>query len=103
MGSLSPRANPGIVAENPTGGPEATLPSRPPPPETQADIEHRAREIPEAIDAEIGELAATLVTTDEAHPFGANELTIRALAHTSAARAVERHRARNKTAPQAPA
>ncbi len=79
------------------------MPSNPSPPETQADIEHLAREIHEAIDAEVGELAAHLATTDDAHLFGANEFTIRALAHKIAARAVERHLARKKTDTKAPA
>ncbi len=40
---------------------------KPTPPEKQADIEQLAREIREAVDAEIGELAANLATTDDAH------------------------------------
>ena len=41
--------------------------------EKQAEIEQLAREIREAVDAEIGELAANLATTDDAHLFGDNE------------------------------
>jgi len=101
--SLYTRAKAGIVEENPTVGPEAIMPSIPPPPEMQADIEQLAREIHQAIDAEIGELAANLATTDDAHLFGDNEFTIRALAHKIAARAVERHLTRKKTDTKAPA
>jgi hypothetical protein len=77
--------------------------SFPVPPEKQADIERLAREIHEAVDAEINELAANLATTDDAHLFGDNEFTIRALAHKIAAKAVERHLAQKKTGTKAPA
>jgi hypothetical protein len=79
------------------------MPSKPLPPEKQADIEQLTREIHQAVDAEIGELAANLVTTDDAHLFGDNEFKIRALAHKIAAKAVERHLARKKTATRGPA
>lgn len=79
------------------------MPSKPLPPEKQADIEQLAREIREAVDAELNELAANLATTDDAHLFGANEFKIRALAHRIAAKAVERHLARKKTDMKAPA
>jgi hypothetical protein len=79
------------------------MPTKPLPPEKQADIEQLTREIHEAVDAEIGELAANLVTTDDAHLFGDNEFQIRALAHKIAAKAVERHLARKKTATTGPA
>jgi hypothetical protein len=79
------------------------MPSKPLPPEKQADIEQLTREIHQAVDAEIGELAANLVTTDDAHLFGDNEFQIRALAHKIAAKAVERHLARKKTATRGPA
>jgi hypothetical protein len=72
-------------------------------PDQQADIEQLAREIHEAVDAEIGELAANLVGTDDAHLFGDNEFKIRALAHKIAAKAVETHLARKKTDTRAPA
>jgi hypothetical protein len=72
-------------------------------PEKQAEIEDLSRAIREAVDAEIDELAAHLATTDDAHLFGQNEFTIRALAHKIAAKAVEQHLARKKTATKAPA
>ena len=72
------------------------------PPEKLADIEALAEEIRQAVDAEIEELAANLATTDDAHLFGKNEFTIRALAHRIAAKAVERHLARKKTDTTAP-
>ncbi len=72
------------------------------PPEKQADIEQLAREIREAVDAEIGELAANLATTDDAHLFGDNEFKLRALAHRIAAKAIEQHLARKKTATKGP-
>jgi len=73
------------------------MPSQPLPPEKQADIEQLAREIREAVDAEIGELAANLATTDDAHLFGDNEFKIRALAHRIAAKAIAQHLAQKKT------
>ena len=79
------------------------MPTKPLPPEKQADIEQLTQEIHEAVDAEIGELAAALATTDDAHLFGANEFKIRALAHRIAAKAVERHLARKKTDTRGPA
>jgi hypothetical protein len=78
------------------------MPSAPLPPEKQAEIEDLTRAIHEAVDAEIGELAANLATTDDAHLFGQNEFQIRALAHTIAAKAFEQHLARKKTATKAP-
>jgi hypothetical protein len=60
-------------------------------------------EIHEAVDAELGELAANLATVDDAHLFGDNEFKIRALAHRIAAKAVERHLARKKTDTTGPA
>jgi len=78
------------------------MPPAPPPPETQAEIEDLSRAIREAVEAEIDELAAHLATTDDAHLFGQNEFRIRALAHKIAAKAVERHLARKKTATTAP-
>lgn len=78
------------------------MPSAPVPPEKQAEIEDLSRAIREAVDAEIGELAANLAATDDAHLFGQNEFKIRALAHRIAAKAVEEHLARKKTATKAP-
>jgi len=70
--------------------------------EEQTEIDDLERAIKEAVDAEIGALAANLATTDDAHLFGANEFTIRALALKIAAKAVEQHLARKKTATKAP-
>ncbi len=77
------------------------MPSPPRPSEKQAEIEDLTQAIREAVDDEIGELAANLASTDDAHLFGANEFTIRALAHKIAAKAVEQHLARKKTATKA--
>ncbi len=101
--SLYTRGKAGIAEENPPVGPEATMPSKPLPPEKQAEVEDLARAIREAVDAEISELAANLATTDDAHLFGDNEFKIRALAHKIAAKAFEQHLARKKTATKAPA
>ena len=79
------------------------MPSTPVPPEKQAEVEDLAQAIREAIDAEIDELAANLATTDDAHLFGQNEFTIRALAHKIAAKAVEQHLAQKKTDTKGPA
>lgn len=78
------------------------MPSAPLPPEKDARIEDLARAIREAVDAEIYELAANLDSTDDAHLFGQNEVTIRAIAHKIAAKAVEQHLSRKKTATQVP-
>ena len=67
------------------------------PSEKQAEIEDLEQAIRAAVDAEIGELAANLATTDDAHLVGANEFKIRALAHKIAAKAIEQHLARKKT------
>jgi hypothetical protein len=72
------------------------MPPTPVPHEKRADVERLAREIQDAVAAEIDELAANLVTTDDAHLFGANEFKIRALAHRIAAKAIERHLAQKK-------
>src|SRR3954469_8330754 len=79
------------------------MPPVPRPPEKDTEIIDLARAIREAVDAEIGELAANLATTDDAHLFGKNEFTIRAIAHKIAAKAVERHLARKKTDMTGPA
>jgi hypothetical protein len=78
------------------------MPSTPMPPEKEAEIKDLAQAIREAIDAEISELAANLAATDDAHLFGQNEFTIRAIAHKIAAKAVEQHLAGKKTATKAP-
>ena len=79
------------------------MPTAPVTPAKQAEIEDLERAIREAVDAEIGELAAHLATTDDAHLFGKNEFKIRALAHRIAAKAIEQHLARKKTATTGPA
>jgi hypothetical protein len=79
------------------------MPTAPVPPEKQAEIDDLEQAIREAIDAEIGELAANLAGTDDAHLFGANEFKIRALAHKIAAKAIEQHLARKKTDTTGPA
>ena len=78
------------------------MPSTPVPPEKEVEIKELAQSIREAIDAEINELAANLASSDDAHLFGQNEFTIRAIAHRIAAKAVERHLAGKKTATKAP-
>jgi hypothetical protein len=78
------------------------MPTAPVPPEKQAEIEDLEQAIREAVDAEIGELAANLATADDAHLFGANEFKLRAIAHRMAAKAVERHLAGKKTDTTAP-
>jgi hypothetical protein len=72
-------------------------------PEKKAEIEDLTQAIREAVDEEIGELAANLAATDDAHLFGDNEFKIRALAHKIAAKAFEQHLARKKTDTKAPA
>src|SRR5262245_11710022 len=67
------------------------MPPTPVPPEKPADVERLAREIHDAVAAEIDELAANLISADDAHLFGDNEFTIRALAHRIPAKAIERH------------
>jgi hypothetical protein len=79
------------------------MPTAPVPPEKQAEIEDLEQAIRVAIDTEIGELAANLATTDDAHLFGANEFKIRSLAHKIAAKAIEQHLARKKTDTTGPA
>ena len=73
------------------------MPAAPLSAEKQAEIDDLARAIHEAVDAEIGELAATLATTDDAHVFGDNEFRIRALAHKIAAKALAQRLAQKKT------
>jgi hypothetical protein len=78
------------------------MPHAPLPPAKKAEIEALTQAIREAVDEEIGELAANLATTDDAHLFGDNEFKIRALAHKIASKAVEQHLARKKTDTKAP-
>jgi hypothetical protein len=79
------------------------MPSTPLPPDKQAEIEDLTHAIREAVDAELGELAAHLATSDDAHLFGDNEFTIRSLALKIAAKAVERRLAGKKTDTMGPA
>ena len=79
------------------------MPRTPLPPEKLAEVQALAQAIREATDAEVEELARNLLSTDDQHLFGANEFTLRDLAHKIAAKAIERHLARKKTATRAPA
>jgi hypothetical protein len=79
------------------------MPATPLPPEKRADVEALAQAIREATEAEIDELARTLVATDDTHPFGPTEFKVRALAHRIAAKALEKHLARKKTVTPGPA
>jgi hypothetical protein len=79
------------------------MPSTPLSPAQLAEARALAQAIHEAADAEIDELARTLVATDDQHLFGANEFTVRDLAHQIAAKAIAQHLARKKTATRAPA
>lgn len=74
------------------------MPSAPLPPEKDAEIRDLAQAIHEAVDAEICQLAANLATTDDSHLFGDNEFKIRAIAHRIAAKAIEQHLEKKKTA-----
>ena len=69
----------------------------------QADVEALAQAIRTATETEIDELAGNLLNTDDSQLFGHNEFTIRALAHKIAAKAIEHHLARKKTATRGPA
>jgi hypothetical protein len=99
---LYTRANAVGPEENPTPELESIMPSARLTPEKQAEINDLTRAIHEAVDAELKELAANLATTDDAHLFGDNEFKIRALAHKIAAKAIEQHLARKKTATRGP-
>jgi hypothetical protein len=78
------------------------MPATPISPEKQAEIDDLERAIQDAVQAEIGELAANLATTDDSHLFGSNEFQIRAIALRIAAKAFEQHLARKKTDTTAP-
>ena len=73
------------------------MPSLPLSPEKLADAKALAQAIREATAADIDELARTLVATDDTHPFGQTEFTVRDLAHQIAAKALTQHLARKKT------
>ena len=79
------------------------MPSPSLPPDQLAEAQALAQAIREATDAEIEELARSLVATDDRHLFGDNEFKLRDLAHKIAAKALEQHLARKKTATTAPA
>jgi hypothetical protein len=79
------------------------VPPTPLSPDQLAEAQALAQAIREATEAEIEELARTLVAADDRHLFGANEFRLRDLAHKIAAKAVEQHLARKKTATKAPA
>ena len=79
------------------------MPSTPLSPEQRANVQALAQAIREAAQVEIEELARTLLDTDDAHLFGSTEFKIRDLAHKIAAKALEQHLARKKTAIKAPA
>ena len=74
--------------------------SAPLPPEKTADIQALAKAIRQAIDAEVEELASTLVDTDDQHLFGQNEFKLRDLAHKIAAKALEQRLAQKKRLPR---
>ncbi len=78
------------------------MPSLPLSPEKLADAKALAQAIREATAADIDELARTLVATDDTHPFGQTEFTVRDLAHQIAAKALTQHLARKKTATPGP-
>jgi hypothetical protein len=78
----------------------ATAPSSP---DKRDEIEKLEQAIREAVDEEIGELAANLAGTDDADIFGDNEFKIRALAHKIAAKAIGQRLAQKKTDTEAPA
>jgi hypothetical protein len=72
-------------------------------PEKETDVQALADAIRAATADEIDALARTLLATADSHPFGATEVTLRALAHRIAAKAIEQHLAQKKTATRAPA
>lgn len=71
-------------------------------PDKQAEIDELEEAIRQAVEAEIGELAANLADADDAHLFGDNEFKIRAIALKIAAKAYQQHLTRKKTATTAP-
>jgi hypothetical protein len=78
------------------------MPFRPQQPEQKVEIKDLSQAIREAVDEEIEELAANLLSTDDAHLFGDNEFKIRSIALKIAAKAYEQHLAQKKTATKAP-
>jgi len=79
------------------------MPSTPLSPDKLAEVKALAQAIREATAAEIDERARLLVATDDTHPFGPTEFQLRDLAHQIAAKALEKHLARKKTAMSGPA
>jgi hypothetical protein len=79
------------------------MPATPLSAEQLAAAQALAQAIRKATDAEIEEMARTLVTSDDQHLFGANEFKLRDLAHKIAAKAYEQHLAQKKTATRGPA
>ncbi len=79
------------------------MPTTPISPEKQAEIDDLEGAIRQAVEAEIGALAANLAETDDTHLFGDNEFKIRAIASKIAAKAYEQHLTRKKTDTTAPA
>jgi hypothetical protein len=79
------------------------MPSQPLSPEQRAEAQALAQAIREATEAEIEELASTLVAPADEHLFGPNEFKLRDVAHRIAAQAFAQHLARKKTATKAPA
>ena len=71
--------------------------------EKLAAVQALTQALREATDAELDEMARTLVATDDQHLFGANEFKLRDLAHKTAAKALEQHLAQKKTAAREPA
>lgn len=71
--------------------------------EKQAEIDDLEEAIRQAVEDEIGELAANLANTEDAHLFGDNEFKIRAIALKIAAKAYEQHLTRKRTDTTAPA
>jgi len=65
-------------------------------PEKRAAIAVLIRAIHEAVGDEIAEFGANLATIDDADLVGENEIKVRAVAHTIAAKALEQHLARKK-------
>jgi hypothetical protein len=79
------------------------MPITPNSPEKQAEIDDLEEAIRQAVEAEIGALAANLAEADDAHLFGDNEFEIRAIALKIAAKAYQQHLTRKKTDTTAPA
>jgi hypothetical protein len=78
------------------------MPSTPRSADLSPEVQALAQAIREATEAEISERAATLVATDDTPPFGPTEFKLRDRAHRIAAKALEQHLARKKTATTGP-